>query len=95
MVVLGAGCGRWIVNAAAALNRLGNLTRTLIGVEAEPTHFQMMVQHVAANGLDPKTFHLIEAAVTRSDGKVGFLVGETEQETAGHIMDNTSAVRTR
>ena len=79
MVELGAGWGRWIVNAAAALNRLGNLPHTLIGVEAEPTHFQMMVQHVAANGLDSKNFQLIEAAVTRSDGKVGFLVGETEQ----------------
>jgi len=76
MIELGAGWGRWICNAAAALKQVNNLPYTLIGVEAEPTHFQWMMEHLAANGVDLNCCQLIQAAVAASDGEIGFDVGD-------------------
>ena len=78
MLELGGGWGRWVANAAAALRQLGSSARSLIGVEAEPTHFQMMAQHLADNSVDPRCIRLIQAAVAGTDGEVGFHVGETQ-----------------
>ena len=77
MIELGAGWGRWIGNAAAAVRQLGSNEYTLAGVEAEPSHFQMMVQHIEDNGLKRENFRLVRAAVARADGSVGFEVGDT------------------
>jgi FkbM family methyltransferase len=76
MLELGAGFGRWTANAALALRRLKNLPHTLIAVEAEPTHFEWLTQHLADNLLNPKNLRLVRAAVAVSDGIVGFHVGE-------------------
>jgi FkbM family methyltransferase len=78
MVDLGAGFGRWVVNAAVALRQLSDTPYTLVAVEAEPTHFQWMIQHLADNSLDASDFRLIQGAVAETDGKVGFHVGESE-----------------
>jgi hypothetical protein len=41
MIELGAGYGRWLVNAAVTLRqRKPTIVPFLIGAEAEPTHFQ-------------------------------------------------------
>jgi FkbM family methyltransferase len=77
MMELGAGYGRWTANAAAATKCLGNLPHTLVAVEAEPTHFQWMVQHLADNSVDSKSVRLVQAAVSGAGGTVGFHVGET------------------
>jgi FkbM family methyltransferase len=76
MIELGAGWGRWLMNAAAAARRLGQLPFHLIGVEAEPTHFRWMRQHFRDNSIDPQSLTLIEAAVARAEGRVRFHVGE-------------------
>ncbi|SRR5712692_130780 len=78
MIELGAGWARWAVNAGVALRHLGGIPYTCIAVEAEPTHFRWISQHIADNSLDPANFQLIEAAVAAVDGKVGFHVGETQ-----------------
>jgi FkbM family methyltransferase len=78
MVELGAGYGRWTANAWAALKQCSGLPHTLVAVEAEPTHFKWMAQHFADNVMDRKDLCLIEAAVTKADGTVGFHFG-TEQ----------------
>lgn len=78
MLELGAGWGRWIANAAAALKHIGGVPHTLIAVEAEPSHFDSMTEHLANNGVDPATVRLIRAAVAPADGKVGFQVGDTQ-----------------
>ncbi len=75
MIELGAGWGRWLVNAAAALRYYSGLPCRLIGVEAEPTHFRWMRMHFRDNGLDPDRHQLIQAAVAGKDGKVWFLTG--------------------
>jgi FkbM family methyltransferase len=78
MLELGAGWGRWCTNAAFALKQLGGVPYTLVAVEAEPTHFQWLVEHVNGNGLDPGNLRLVRAAVARTDGKIGFHMGETK-----------------
>ena len=54
MVELGAGWGRWLVDAWSVLKQIGKTDKRLllVGVEAEPTHFEWMKQHFADNGLD-------------------------------------------
>jgi FkbM family methyltransferase len=77
MVELGAGWGRWLVNAAVALRRLDPARDLLlVGVEAEPTHFRWLVQHLRDNGLDPDRHRLVRAAVAASNGRVRFQRGD-------------------
>lgn len=78
MLELGAGYGRWTANAAAALKHVGKPAYTLIAVEAEPTHFSWLVQHLADNSVDSKNVRLVQAAVAEADGTVGFYAGETK-----------------
>ncbi len=76
MIELGAGWGRWLVNAAVAVRRYSGLPHLLVGVEAEPTHFEWMERHLQDNGIDRSRCHLIRAAVTTHDGTVSFHVGD-------------------
>ena len=75
MIELGAGYGRWLMNAAAAARECG-LAFYLIGVEAEPSHYQWMQQHFRDNSVDPQSLTLIEAAVAGEKGRVRFHVGD-------------------
>jgi FkbM family methyltransferase len=96
MLEIGAGWGRWTANAAAALKHFVCPSPTFIAVEAEPTHFKWMVQHLADNSVDSKNLRLIQAAVARTDGKVGFYVGETQgrgpSNYYGHSIGGPHAV---
>jgi FkbM family methyltransferase len=77
MVELGAGWGRWIVNAAAALRQIDpERPILLVGVEAEPTHFEWLRRHLADNGIDPDRQRLIRAAVAARNGWVKFQRGD-------------------
>jgi len=78
MIELGAGLGLWTADAWAALKQFSGLPCSLVTVEAEPTHFKFMSQLFADNLIDPQSVCMIEAAVTKADGKVGFYFG-TEQ----------------
>jgi FkbM family methyltransferase len=75
MVELGAGWGKWIVNAVAALRQYSALPYDIVAVEAEPTHFEWMKQHLNDNDIDSSRATLIEAAVAPTDGEVWFHVG--------------------
>jgi FkbM family methyltransferase len=77
MLELGAGWGRWTVRGAAAARQVG-LPYHLVAVEAEPTHFQWMVQNLQDNSVLMANCRLIQAAVTGSDGRIGFHVGDPE-----------------
>lgn len=77
MVELGAGWGRWLTNAAAALRQLDPAKGlVLVGVEAEPTHFEWLRSHLLDNDIDPDDHMLIRAAVAARDGRVRFQVGD-------------------
>jgi FkbM family methyltransferase len=97
MIELGAGWGRWITNAAAALSQSNPLPYTLLAVEAEPTHFRWMKEHLANNGVDLACCELIEAAVTDQEGQVGFHTGTTPwggpAECYGQFIGGPTPVR--
>src|SRR5262245_38334436 len=78
IIELGAGYGRWLVNAAAALRQRGHHDFQLIGVEAEPTHFEWMKVHFAENGLDPEQHWLIKAAISTDRKGAWFTVGRPD-----------------
>jgi FkbM family methyltransferase len=88
MLELGAGWGRWSARAAAACQQLG-LPYHLVAVEAEPTHFQWMVQNLQDNGVKPEDCRLIQAAVTGKDGKVAFQVGDATDSYSQSIGGST------
>jgi FkbM family methyltransferase len=77
MVELGAGYGRWLVSGGFAARSIG-LDYRLIGVEAEPTHFKWLEQHLRDNELwgDSVTAH--QTAVAAKDGPTGFYVGDAQ-----------------
>jgi FkbM family methyltransferase len=80
MIELGAGYGKWLVRAALALRqRKPAISPFLIGVEAEPTHFQWMKIHFRDNGLDPDQHLLVQAAVAAEDGSALFLTGHSRE----------------
>jgi FkbM family methyltransferase len=94
MVELGAGWGRWLVNAAAAVRRFDPAREImLVGVEGEPTHFRWLVQHLRDNGLDPERHRLVRAAVAATDGTVRFQRGDAAAWYGQAIDPNDPAVR--
>ena len=92
IIELGAGYGRWLVRAALAVKRYhGDLPIKLIGVEAEPTHFRWLKQHLRDNGIDPDEHELIEAAVDEKDGEVLFHVGKPDEWYGQAIAEHANA----
>ena len=86
MLELGAGYGRWIVNAAAALRAYSGLRHSLTAVEAEPTHFRWLELHCRDNDVDA---NLVQAAVAPTRGKVEFGVGRPASWYVQAIADGT------
>jgi FkbM family methyltransferase len=68
MAELGAGWGRWTTNAAFAYRQLhpgGELC--LVAVEAEPTHYRWLREHLERNGVEAVAIH---AAVAGAPGRL-------------------------
>jgi FkbM family methyltransferase len=98
IVELGAGYGRWLADAAFAYRQLhpdGQLT--VVGVEADATHFRWMGEHLKRNGIDGPSVHLTEAAVARRAGHVVLRVFDDPAVHYGqHILShNTWRARLR
>jgi FkbM family methyltransferase len=74
MIELGAGYGYWLSEGGGLARRRG-LAPFLVGVEADPGHFELMRRHLANNGFKPEESRLFEAAVPPVDGEVYFTVG--------------------
>jgi FkbM family methyltransferase len=93
MIELGAGFGRWLVRGARAVRQYhGDLPTRLVGVEADPTHFEWMLQNFRDNGLDPAAHQLVEAAVDARDGEVRFLVDSPYAQWGQHIIRDPQIV---
>lgn len=91
MLELGAGYGRWIVNAAAALRAYNGLPSSLTAVEAEPTHFRWLELHCNDNDVAAR---LVHAAVAPQKGRVTFAVGDPAAWYGQAIVDeNWSATQ--
>jgi FkbM family methyltransferase len=84
MAELGAGWGRWMVTAAVLCRQRGLPVR-LIGVEAEPSHFDWMKMALRDNDVDPAEHDLWYGAVTDRDTDNVMLTGPEPPETVwGH-----------
>lgn len=78
MIELGAGYGYWISQGALAARQKG-LPFHLTGVEAEPTHYDMMLRHLRNNGVDPADHTILHAAVTMNGGEAWFQTGKPHE----------------
>lgn len=87
MLELGAGYGRWIVNAAAAVRTYSDVPCRLIAVEAEPTHFEWLRAHCADNDVDAE---LVHAAVAGAPGEVMFAVGDARSWYGQSIVEEAA-----
>jgi FkbM family methyltransferase len=80
MLELGAGYGRWTARAAVALrHRNPGMPMRFIAVEAEPTHFAWMKEHLQTNKIDLTDCTLIQAPVSGKRETVHFTVGHPEE----------------
>lgn len=86
MIELGAGYGRWTVNAARAAELYARLPCVLVAVEAEPTHFRWLAEHCADNQV---TAALVHAAVAAEAGAVSFGIGKPREWYGQAIADGT------
>ena len=75
-VALGAGWGRWIVAGAVAAKRSGRDYR-IVGVEAEPSHFEWMERHFRDNHIDLQRARAIHAAASTHAGTCWFMTGDS------------------
>jgi FkbM family methyltransferase len=91
MAALGAGWGRWLVAGEFAARQLGVAPVRLIGVEAEPTHFQWMLEHFRDNRIDPADHDLIEAAASARSGHAWFYVGNPDAWYGQAIVQGADA----
>jgi FkbM family methyltransferase len=74
MMELGAGWGPWLMSCAKAAELRGITDLRLIGVEADPHHYEFLVQNFLDNGLDPSAHLLRHAIVGVEDGFAEFPV---------------------
>ena len=91
MMELGAGFGRWLVRAAMAMRATRNMPFKLIGVEAEPRHFEWLLQHFRDNNISPDEHKLIRAAISNKDGLVSFTIGTAADWYGQSIVSDNSA----
>ncbi|KAA1184431.1 hypothetical protein FP026_03325 [Rhizobium tropici] len=65
----GAGWGPWIIAGGVAARNKGISDIKLYGVEADPVHFETMVQHYRDNGFEPEPTLVYLAAVGPEPGR--------------------------
>ena len=59
----------------------------LVGVEADPTHFEFLKKHFRDNDVDSAAHTLINAAVSKDDGQVPFATGHARDWYGQCIVD--------
>ena len=88
MIEVGAGYGRWITNAAAALRRLKTpktLEKRFIALEANQRRFDFMVRNCGENDLPPSETELRRQACT-ADGKPVLI--RCDDDYGANVMKN-------
>lgn len=93
MAELGAGWAPWLVRCGFAAAQMSAIKKVeLLGVEADPTHYNWMVEHFRDNQLDPREYSLVHGAVTTTSGSVKFpVVHEPDQNYGASIRAALSA----
>lgn len=76
MFELGAGYGRWCINALYALNHFNPIPYHFVAVEAEDTHYHFLQQFFTAHALPKNSYELIRAAIDTKKGSCFFDMGD-------------------
>ncbi len=69
MLELGCGCGRWLAMASKIIEDNYNIPYFLVGVEAEPNHYNWAVSCMSTNAVPPEKYVLINKAVVPEKGE--------------------------
>jgi hypothetical protein len=77
MAALGAGWGRWLAAGSALASQVGHDYR-LLGVEAEPKHFEWLLRHFRENGIAENRYIAVNAAATGKPGDCWFETGNPQ-----------------
>ena len=80
---IGAGWGRWMA-AAVVLCRQKGIECSLIGVEAESSHFDWMKMVLRDNGVNPDDHTLLQGAAADADGEVILTGPDAPRTVWGH-----------
>jgi len=90
MIEAGSGFGRWLIRAVCALRqKRPRIPFTLVGIEAEPTHFAWMAEHFRNNGVDPEQHRLIHAAIGADSQIAELLVNDDPSSWYGQTLRTT------
>jgi FkbM family methyltransferase len=93
MLELGAGWGRWGVNAVAALRQVNNLPYSLVFVEAEPQRPHWLAEHLRNNHVDLSRSTIVEAAACGHDGFTTFQTCDDPARDWGTRIGGRNRVR--
>ncbi len=85
MAELGAGWGPWLAAAAAATARLGVTDRRFYGVEADPTRFGFLQEHLAQNGIPAAECRCINAAMGTAAGMLSWPLAAAPAQDYGTV----------
>ena len=94
---LGAGFGRWAVNAVQALRQAcpDPCEYFLCAVEADRKHFEWLRQNLSDNGIDPGRHLLLNVPLTGDGRCVSFLTGAYGRDFGQSIIKKRQAIRLR
>ena len=98
MAALGAGFGWWLAAGAALAAQTGRDYR-LLGVEAEPQHFEWMLRHFKENNIPASRYIALNAAAVGRPGDCLFVVGNSQAwwgqaiYTEGQTLPNNAELR--
>jgi FkbM family methyltransferase len=88
MIEAGCGYGRLLVSAARAIRqRRPELAFSFMGVEAEPTHFELLRKYLLENDIDPNCHHLVFGAVEGFDGEAMFVTGHASEWWGQYVVN--------
>jgi FkbM family methyltransferase len=93
MIEVGAGYGPWITIAGVALKQTSNMPFQLIGIEAEPTRFKWMKEHLLDNNL-PLNGHHFYCGLVNGDGKSAwFDIGDSNKSYGATVLGGQNIPR--
>lgn len=73
MAELGAGWAPWLVRASFAAQQISAIDKVeLLAVEADPTHYNWIIDHFLDNNLNPNDYYILNGAVSNTSSTLKF-----------------------
>jgi hypothetical protein len=94
-VELGAGYGRWSVNAIQALRQKGKESFRICAVEADEQHIEWLRQNFRDNRINPDEQIVVQSPLTGDGRTVNFLTGDYGSWYGQAVIDDAFADKLR